>query len=469
MKEKELSLNDLKETTVNGNEKLKEVDPIKLKGTKKKEEKNILVTDAFGALNSVTDRIKEEVEHFHEAKSEYEFEEELDKAENEDEFEDEVTEADKLDDFNEAENPKANVRVTNIDYNEEDFNLEDEEEKDEAEEQFNMMQKKLKETIKPITNKIDLQAFKISKKPVSVSNALKASSNRKTIIDWALFSGDRAISMTEFTGFEIDKLNPRNSSRNRLNTYKDIYTLIFNHIVDSNKPMTMEEWVKNIKFYDQNHLYFSIYKASFDKSNYIPYDCPHCKEVFVTEDISIDDMVKYKDEKAKEQAKAILESDSTTKSNEYDVDLLQISDNYVFGFKDPTIYNVIFENISLDEKFLVKYADLLEMISYIDEIYLIDYETSELRPIELKTFPNDMVKTTKYKIDRYAKIIQSLKTDEYNQLDSILRGRDKKHDMVSYVLPKVTCPKCKKEIEERPMSAEDLLFTRHQLARIANI
>lgn len=469
MKEKELSLNDLKESPVNGNTKLKEVDPIKLKGTKKKEEKNILLSDAFSALDSVTDRIEKEVEVFHEAKSEYEFEEELDAElsdSKEDEFDDEE---DTTDTFHTAENPKANVRVANIEYDEEDFNLDEEEEKDEAEEQFNMMQKKLKETIKPITNKIDLQAFKISKKPVSVSNALKASSNVKTVIDWALFSGERAISMTEFTGFEIDKLNPRNSSRNRLNTYKDIYTLIFNHLVDANKPMTMEEWVKTIKFYDQNHLYFSIYKASFDKSNYIPYDCPHCKEVFVTEDISIDDMVKYKDEEAKEKARAILESDSTTKSTDYDVDLVQISDNYVFGFKDPTIFNVIFENISLDEKFLVKYADLLEMISYIDDIYLIDYETSELRPIELKTFPNDMIKTTKYKIDRYAKIIQSLKTDEYNQLDSILRDRDKKHDMVGYVLPKVTCPKCKKEIEERLMSSEDLLFTRHQLARIANI
>lgn len=464
--EKELTLKDLE----NGATQMVEVNPFDLKPKKKVEEKNILFEDAFSGLMNVTDRIQKESERFHQELAEVEMREEEEKLLSDDEDEDDFEENETI---VETVEPKAKINVpSTLEIDEDDFKDDEEDEddvKDERDVQFDEMKSKLKETIKPINNKIDLATFKISKKPVSVVNALKTSSSRKTVIDWALFSSEKSISMTEFTGFEIEKLNPRNSTRNKLNTYTDIYKLIFDHIVDPNKPMTMEEWIKGIKFYDQNHLYMAIYKASFHGSNYIPYDCPHCKNVFVTSDISIDDMVKYKDEETKEKAKLILEKESTTERNEYDVDLVQISDNYVIGFKDPSIYNVIFESIILDDAFLEKYAELLQIISYIDSIYLIDYETNELRPIEVQEFHNNFKKTVKSKINRYAKVIQSLNSDQFNQLESILKERDEKHDKISYVLPQVKCTKCGKEIQERPMTSEDLLFTRHQLARIANI
>lgn len=466
--EKELTLKDLE----NGATPMVEVDPYQLKPKREVEEKNILIDDAFNSLMNVTDRIEKESEKFHQELAEYEMQEEEEKllTEDDDSEDDELEEETPV---VKTEEPKANIKVpTTLEIDEDDFKDDEDDEddiKDERDVQFDEMKSKIKETIKPINKKIDLASFKISKRPVSVANALKTSSSKKTIVDWALFSSEKAISMTEFTGFEIEKLNPRNSTRNNLNTYTDIYKLIFEHIVDPNKPMTMEEWIKGIKFYDQNHLYMAIYRASFHGSNYIPYDCPHCKNVFVTSDISMEDMVKYKNDEAREKAKKILEKETTTETHEYDVDLVQISDDYVIGFKDPSIYNVVFESIVLDDKFLEKYAELLQIISYIDSIYLIDYETSELRPIEVQEFPNNFKKTVKSKINRYAKVIQSLNSDQFNQLESILKERDERHDGVSYVLPQVKCTKCGKDIEERPMTSEDLLFTRHQLARIANI
>lgn len=460
--DRELTLKDLE----SGASTMVEVNPYDLKPKKKVEEKNVLVDDAFAGLMSVTDRIQKEAQRFHEELAEAEMLEEEEKliSDEEDDIEEEILSSPEPE-------KKVNIKIAEID--EDDFKDEEDEEdeddtKEERDVQLDEMKSRLKETIKPIGKKIDLASFKISKKPVSVTNALKTSSNKKTVIDWALFSSEKAIAMTEFTGFEIEKLNPRNSGRNKINTYTDIYKLIFDHIVDPNKPKTMEEWIKGIKFYDQNHLYMAIYKASFHGSNYIPYDCPHCKNVFVTSDISIDDMVKYKTDADKEKAKSILEKETTTEVNEYDVDLVQISDNYVFGFKDPSIYNVIFESIILDDNFLEKYAELLQIISYIDSVYLIDYESNELRPIELQEYPNNLRKTVKTKINRYAKVIQSLNSDQFNQLETILKERDERHDGVSYVLPQVKCTKCGKEIEERPMTSEDLLFTRHQLARIAN-
>ena len=297
MKEKkELGLNDLKNQPMDAT-KVQEVDPIALKGKKKVEEKNILFEDAFGALNSVTDRIKAESDRFLEEKREYEIEEEI----NSDLDDEEKDELDELEESSNNEevikvvtNSKTTVRVMERETEKEDDEEEKEEEKDERDKQFEQLQTELKKKVNPIKNKIDLNSFKISKRPVTVSNALKSAASQIVVADWALFNRKRAITLSEFSGTEINKLNPENSLTNVMNTYKDIYKLIYDHVIDANKPKNMEEWLKTIYYKDRDHLYFAIYKASFARSNYIPYECTECKHVFVTEDIKIEDMVKYK-------------------------------------------------------------------------------------------------------------------------------------------------------------------------------
>lgn len=471
MKEKELKLEDLKDTIMDTSV-VKEVDPIDLKGKKKVDEKNVLFEDAFSSLNNVTDRIKKESEKFLEEKKEYETQEEInsDLEEDIDIEEDTISDSDEEESISVTPNLKTNIRVMEVDTEENEEDDDEDLEKDERDIQFEQLQKELKKKVNPIRKKIDLNSFKISKKPISVSNVLKNTASKVIVADWALFNRNRAISMTEFSGTEINKLNPENSLTNTINTYTNIYTLIYNHIVDANKPKTMEEWLKTVYYKDRNHLYFAIYKASFDRSNYLPYECPHCKHVFVTDDVKIDDMVKYKNDKIKENAKQILEQDTTTEITEIDVVLEQISDNYVFGIKEPSLYEVIFENLTLTDNVRIKYADLLELISYIDSIYLIDHETNELRPVELQVYPNNLAKTVKEKIVKFAKIIESISSDELNTLRAIIAEMDAANaDDITYVLPAVTCEKCKKEIEERTMAAENMLFTRHQLAAIANI
>lgn len=458
---KPVSINDLK-----GNRKV-EVDISELKPKREVEDLNKkFIDNTLDVVDQALGRIANEAIQYQEKLQEEEFEEELEK---EIESADDEIEKELL----EVEDDKETVKtISTLSIDDEDFEDEEEEEEDtksDSEKQMKDIKNKLKEKIKPIANVIDLSTFSISSKPVSISNALKASTTNKHVADWIFPAEGRSISMEEFTGLELDKLNPANSSRNRLNTYKDIYELIFKHIVDPNKPATMEQWVKKVNFFDLDHLYFAIYKASFEGSNFIPYSCPHCNEVFVSEDVSIDDMVKYKDEKVKEKMIRLLNSDTSTESDNINVEVVQISDDYVAGLKEPSVYNMIFENVILDEKFTEKYSELLSLVTFVDTIYFIDRENNELRPIEPKTYPENMVKTVKSKISTYGKILQSLNSDQFYQFNAYVKAIQERHDELSYRLPEVKCPKCEKEIKEAEMSAESLLFTRCQLVGIANM
>jgi len=438
--------------------------------------------DIFNKVDSAIDRIAQEsIDYVEEVEAKIEQEEierelEADSDDIDSEIENELSkENDIIEEVQVEQEPVKTIVNKKLIIDEDDFDevlneddeLEIEDEQEKAEAQLKEIKTAIKEKITPITNKIDLSSFTIAAKPITLNNALKVAP-KEHIADWVLVSAQRAFSIKEFSGFEIEKLNPESRSRNLYNQYKDIYQRIFDHIVDDNKPATMEEWVKLLKFTDLQHVYFGIYKSSFADSNFIPYNCPHCQQSFMSDNIDIEEMVKYKDEASKEFITKLCNSDTNTQARLYEVQNIQISNEFVFGFREPSVYNIIFENAILDEKFRVKYSDLLNIISYIDSIYVIDYSSNTLRPIDLKNYPNNMAKTCKEKVLKYAKILQSISSDQFYQVTAYIEAIGENNDEVSYVLPAITCPHCKKEIEEVPTPSDGLLFTRHQLAGIAN-
>lgn len=343
----------------------------------------------------------------------------------------------------------------------------DDDEQDKNKEQFDILKESIKKKIVPIQDKIDISKFTVNVKPISLSRALAMETSSVHVADWVLYSSKTAISVSELSGPEILKLDPSNSSRNRLNIYKDIYGVLYNHIIDANKPPTLEAWVKTLNFFDNDHLYFAFYKACFSGTNSVPYSCPECNEMFM-EDLPMEKMIKYLKPEVEEEVHRILSKD-TTSSDGYPVELFQISDNYVVGLKDPSIYSVIFENAVLTEKFTTKYQDLLSMMSYIDQIYFIDRATGSLNPIEVKNDPLNVAKTTMHRIKNYHSILSSLNSDQYYQFASYIKTINDRNENIEYILPEVTCPKCKHIIKEEKKTPQSLLFTRHQLAALLNI
>lgn len=337
---------------------------------------------------------------------------------------------------------------------------------EEQQEILNDIKKQVKDNITPI-RKVDLSNFRIKKKPVSISTIMKITKAETNIADWVLPTAKRSVSCSAISGTEIIKLDPSNSNRNRLNTFKDIYNIIYNHIVDNNKP-DFETWMKTTAFHDLEHYYFCIYKATFGKSNFMNRECsnPKCKHTFIA-DFEINDMINYENDEAKELVEKIFNHDTTTKDHETENALVQISDNYAVSLSMPTIWSATIETASLSAQFLEKYADMIDIYSYIDDIYFIDADNGELIPIDFKPVANDQTKTIANKIRVCYNVINSLSSDQYITLLGYTRKMNNDNSTISYQIPECTCPKCGTKIEATPATADQLLFTRHQLGAIA--
>lgn len=355
-----------------------------------------------------------------------------------------------------------------------DVDIEDEddhvlEDDSSAEDELEQVKAEIKNNIKPINNVIDLTKFTIAKKPASSAALLRSVEEVKKAADWVLFAAKKAITMTSLNGVELDHFNPRNISntRNRLNTYKELYTIMYKHLEDENKPVTLEAWTKTIPFYDINNLYFAVYRACYADNNIVPYTCPHCNKTFMI-NVDINKMVKFEKPEVESEFWKLYNRD-TTSTGVYKAELVQISDNFVAAIKLPTVFSVIFENAALDENFLAKYSDLLGLITYIDAMYLINRETGELEEVIIKAEPNDFVKTTKRKVATFAKILCSLDSDQYNNFVAKMQDLMDSNDGISYIQPAAKCTHCGEEIPETQVEPLDMVFTRHQLGAISNL
>lgn len=339
-----------------------------------------------------------------------------------------------------------------------------------TEDLLNDLKNQVKKKVTPIKNAIDLTKFSIAQKAISAQKVMKlAVQSHQNIADWILYSSQRPISMTGLSGPEILKLNPDNSNRNRLNTFRDMYRVIYDHIYDGNKP-DFETWLKQTRFVDLQHIYFALYMATFGGSNFVNYSCQKCEKVFI-KDVKFEDMVEYADNDARAKVRNILKMDSTSPSNDsYPVDLEQVSDSYVFALRTPSVWNVVIETASLSDQFLEKHADLIDMVAYIDAIYVIDTANQTLIPVDTKPDPNDTAKTAGRRIKAFYDIIRTLSSEEYYSLRSKITEYDEDATKVSYKIPACTCPHCAAEIPANTdITPDSMLFTRHQLAALGSM
>lgn len=378
---------------------------------------------------------------------------------------DEDEEAVSFDDISDEELDKDLLEILN----EDNININNDEDDSE-----NTRREKLKEAIneriKPISDALDLSTFTIVNEPISVNAVLDDSVKDEVV--WALMSSMRSIHMRRFKGSDIENLDPQteNSGLSRLQTLRKVYRTLFEAITDSNKPESFEAWLRTTSFIDINNIYMAVYRGAFEGANYLTYECsdPHCGNIWLSDNVDIMDMCKFKDEKAKELFYELLDKESSPKDNLYVTEVVPISDKYAFSFREPSIYNVIFENATLSSKFTNKYADMLSIIMYIDNIYTIDAINKTLKPIALKTYPNDMKKTTKVRVYTYAKILKSLPSDQYAGLSKYINAINDRSELITYVKPSCTCPKCGAKIDEESVNPQTMVFQRHNLEAIAN-
>lgn len=373
------------------------------------------------------------------------------------------------------DDPFKDFQGGDIDFNKEEEDLEDNvdrtEEEKEQQEQMDKLRSLVREKIRPVSSGFDISTFSISKKPASKTISTPRDNGNK-IADWVLMSSQKPIYMRRFTGTEIERLANGGKGRTRLNKVLDMWKLIYDHIVDPHKPEKLEDWAKSTSFLDIDHIYMAIYRANFEGSNFIPFNCTNkdCKEkVFLTDNIDIMDMCKFNKKSDKEKFFSILGSETNASSKLYSTEVVPVSDDYAFAFREPSIYNIIFESAVLDEDFVDKFGDLVTICTYIDGIYYINKAERTLQPVRSNIYPNNMKKTVKSRIINYSKIISTLNSDQYNTILAYMQKINESGDSLSYQTPEVTCPYCGTVIPARDQEAQSLVFTRHQLAALANI
>lgn len=357
--------------------------------------------------------------------------------------------------------------------------LEDEEGEDvddeERKEIFNQFREQViqKLHLTPASEK-RLTKFKISSKPIPVSKVLRTASNVINTATWVLPNSGRLVTFSALSGEEIENLNPEdtNSLASRIT-----FNTLYNHLIDANKPATMEEWIKTINWFDINDLYFGIYLATFKNSNFVTYQCdnPACKHMYL-EEKSYKDMITYVDDKAEKLYQDIMKKGIDMTPDTVEEDVIQINDKYAIGFRAPSIYDIIFGASSLDKNFRDKYATIIGTIAYMSNIYFIHHSDRSDEPtlmkIDCKPVENDPAKTTKNKIIAFYNVLKTLSSDEYGIISSTIINISNENKVnARFHYPDSTCPKCKKVIKpsDEDISPLYLVFIRHRLARYASI
>lgn len=335
----------------------------------------------------------------------------------------------------------------------------------------------------PISNKIDFNKFTISKKPI---NALKVINDIKSkaieCADGVLYPQKRAVRMSAWKPMEIQSIDPQKIRGSQVNYNKYIENklkLIYEHIIDANKPKTFEAWAMITPNTVMDDYMFTSYKATFGTANIVTFTCTDdkCNNVFM-ENVPVHSMIKFREDSIKDEYMSILcQGNTDSTSDNYNVDLYQASDEYVFALKVPSLYNTYIEPTLVDQKFSQKYEDLLLLLSYIDGVYRIDYNTNQLIPIDTKFVVKDKALSYKRRVKTYATILKSLTSDQLQALSVETDKYDagKLNDDgelirdITYVYPERRCPKCRKKIDEVEVNPDNMLFTRHQLGLMKKI
>lgn len=329
------------------------------------------------------------------------------------------------------------------------------------EKRLEILRKMITERIKPVSQKIDISSFTIAKKGISSSNIFNM--NEVPTAKWALPTTGIVVDMKEISGADLDKLRTAgNRGDARL-----VLQIIYNNIVSA-KPDSFEVWMKSIAYEDYDHLFMAIYAAAFADSNYIPGDCENksCKEKnYITDNISIMDMVNFKDDKAKERFKRLMKECPTNKSGSFVTEVVPVSDKFAIGFKIPTLYSVFIESNYIDDAFAEKYSNMVTFLPYIDNIYKIDMVNHQLTPIEYKKYPENAAKTVKSKVIFYNKALSTMSIDEITIVRAYINKINEHSSDITYRIPETTCPHCGHvNPAQENQTAASLVFLRNQLA-----
>ena len=332
------------------------------------------------------------------------------------------------------------------------------------------------------SKKLDISSFSVSKSVIPLNEAIRKAkkadnnpdTNGKRISSWPMIAANRPFFATPLQGSDMALMYSEENRRAGDSVItQDQAKIIYEHDANPYKPNTLKAWSKTIPFYDIDSLFAAIYCSTMTGANYIPRYCSNqkCQYAFLTENIPITDMVNLDDENTKKKFEKIRAMKPTPENSAaYESVISIINDKYAVGIKAPSLYTILYELNSISDAFREKYKAVINLIQFIDYIYVINQETNTLEPIGWKSYVGDDSKTYKSKIATYSKILRDLSATEFGVLMSLITSMQNEvinSAILSYRIPETKCPKCGSKIEQTETLARDLVFTRQRLVDIA--
>lgn len=358
-------------------------------------------------------------------------------------------------------------RIMSVDVDED---LDDEEESlsietDDEDENTEILRSLISEKLVPVSKKLDISSFAVATKGTSSNNIFET--KEAAIGKWVLPATGICVLIREISGANLETM--RSLLSRRIPDMRGSLKIIYDHIV-SPKPQSFEVWLKSIAFADYDHLFMAIYIAAFAESNFMPIDCAECKKPYLTDDIEIMDMVKFKDDKCEEKFTKLYNSEPVNPNGLYATENTAISDKFAIGFREPSLYSVLIESQYFDDKFTRQYQQAIAIMPYIDQLYYIDMANRRLVPIEFKLYANDPAKTARQKIKKIDAMLNTLTVDQNAVLATFTQQINERTEWFTYQIPASTCPNCKHENPaQEDQSASSLVFLRNRLGALVNI
>lgn len=339
---------------------------------------------------------------------------------------------------------------------------------DDSDAKMEILKDLISKKINPVNKKLDLSMFSIATKGTKSSTIL--SNEAASVAKWVLPSTGIVVKMREVSGsnFELLRSDLENSPANIRGALK----ILYDHIVSA-KP-EFNQWLNSVAFDDYDHLFMATYIASFSGANYIPIDCTNkdCEKPFLTDNIPMMDMVKFKDEKCHQKFLDLYDSDAVEYKGLYTSAVVSISDKFAIGFRDPSLYSVLIEAnyFTGNQNFYNKYQSTIAYLPYIDNLYYIDKINYKLVPITYTEYANNVSKTARSKVQRYDHILNTLTADQYAAITANITAIGERVNWFTYIVPETTCPWCNTVIKEaEDQQARGLVFLRNRLGVLATI
>lgn len=249
-----------------------------------------------------------------------------------------------------------------------------------------------------------------------------------------------------------DVINLLYSNLNRYEYKKSVYKVIYDKVVAfSAGSMSFDEWLRATSVEDLETFFYGIYSATFPNEGSFSLQCPACGED-ATCKINNENLIKTTDRSAMKKLIDKVSKEATTREAMQRFTLVGKTD----AFELP------------DSKIIVELRtpslwDSLEILRLVPES-VIDRDTVSVTNM---LYISRVLIPTKEDSKQYVeqsdsqellRIIDNLSVDDAEDIQDAVFDRVDEH-RITYSIKKVKCPSCGHEVDEIPLSIEDILFT----------